>query len=335
LKTPRTRALVLAAGHGQRLRPLTSFIPKPLLPVCGEAILARTIAQLAEAGCEAVAVNLHHRGAMIREALGEAYAGVSLTYSIEQELLGTLGALTPLRSFLGRAEVILVINGDSLCRWPLRGLIRRHRRSGAAATLLVSKRADPEAFGGGVGVSRRQITALRSNANVADGSDRRVFMGAHALSPELLDRLPQGPADFIADLYEPLLGEGVRIAALESSRRWHDLGTPERYRRGVLEWSGARGWQAPDAVVAEGARLKGSVVESDVRIGEGCLVAESVVLPGSHIGHGSRVVSSILGPDIDLPPHTTVERRLVTAARSDARVPADASLVGGLVYEPI
>ena len=336
MKKPRLRALVLAAGHGSRLRPLTAFIPKPLLPVRGAAVLAHTLDQLVAMGCEAVAVNLYHRGEMIRESLGDSYGGVPLTFSIEEKLLGTLGALGPLRSFLGRAEQILIVNGDSLCRWPLRGLVRRHMRSRALATLLVSKRQDPSSFGGGVGVANhKSIVSLRGGSDNSEGVTPRVFMGAHVISPTLLDRIPNGPADFVTDLYEPMLSENEEIGALETSRKWHDLGTPERYRRAVLDWGRGRGWTDPDAEVAGGARVGTSVVEQDVFIHGQSSVRGSVVLPGARIGIGCQVVESILGPGVDLPPHTTIERRMVTQVRADASASKNASVVGGLVYEPI
>ena len=97
----RLRALVLAAGRGKRLRPLTDSTPKPLLPVAGVPILGHTLAQLAAVGCEGVAINLHHLGEAIRRRFGGDFAGMPLTYSEEPQLLGTLGALHPLRDFLG------------------------------------------------------------------------------------------------------------------------------------------------------------------------------------------------------------------------------------------
>jgi NDP-sugar pyrophosphorylase family protein len=299
-------------------------------------VLAHTIEQLASLGCEAVAVNLFHRGEMIRESLGDSLHGVPLTFSIERELLGTLGALGPLRSFLGRAEQILIVNGDSLCRWPLRSLVRRHVRSGAVASLLVSKRTDPIPFGGGVGVAdHRRIVSFRNRGRDGEEVVRRVFMGAHILSPRLLDRVPEGPADFVTDLYESLLAEGERIEAVETSRKWHDLGTPERYRRAVLDWGRRRMWIDPDAEVAAGAGIRGSVVEQDAVVEADAQIASSVMLPGSRAPKGCRVVESILGPGVELPPQTTVERRLVTPARADSQASRDASVVGGLVYEPI
>jgi NDP-sugar pyrophosphorylase family protein len=142
-------------------------------------------------------------------------------------------------------------------------------------------------------------------------------------------------ANFVEDLYEPLLAEGGSVAAQETSRKWHDLGTPERYRRAVLDWGRRRGWVASGATVASSATLRGSVVEAPAAIHENSKISASVVLPGARIGPGCRVFESIIGPEVDVPPNTTVQRRLVTAVRADAPGSRDASIVGGLVYEPI
>ncbi|MDP9119810.1 MAG: nucleotidyltransferase family protein, partial [Acidobacteriota bacterium] len=152
MKVRRLRALVLSAGLGIRLRPLTELVPKPLLPVAGAPILAHTLERLAAVGCEAVAINLHHLGEQIRGHFGTAFAGMPLTFSEEPELLGTLGALFPLREFLAAADLVLLVNGDSLCRWPLARLVRQHLKTGDAATLLLASRPDPRLFGGGVGI---------------------------------------------------------------------------------------------------------------------------------------------------------------------------------------
>jgi NDP-sugar pyrophosphorylase family protein len=140
--------------------------------VAGLPAAAHTLARLAAAGCEAAALNLHHLGDAIRARFGDAYAGLPLAYSEEPELLGTLGALYPLRDFLAPADLIVVVNGDSLCRWPLKALLRRHRKSGALATLMLARRADPARFGGGVGIDRRGF--IRSLRPAGGGGGERA-----------------------------------------------------------------------------------------------------------------------------------------------------------------
>jgi mannose-1-phosphate guanylyltransferase len=318
---PRRRALVLAAGFGRRLRPLTDGIPKPLLPVAGRPLVAWTLDALVAAGCEAIAVNLHHLGEAIPAALGDRHRRIPLHYSREPEILGTLGAVGPLRDFLGEAGEILIVNGDSLCRWPLRALLERHRKTGAAATLLVAERADPRGFGGGLALAEDgRVLAFRSGAIAAAvARRRRVFAGAQVWRRELLDRVGEGFADTIGDLYEPLLADGTEIQSRATRRPWHDLGTPARYLAGALEWglaglpaNGVR--LAPGAAVERGARVRGSVLEAGAHVAAGAGVESSLLLPGARVGAGAAVREAILGPGVELAAGARIERAMLTCA---------------------
>jgi len=347
----RVRALVLAAGLGTRLRPLTAGIPKPLLPVRGEPILFHTLRRLAAAGCEAAAINLHHGAEQVPRLLGKELAGLPLTYSEEPLLLGTLGAFAPLRDFFAAADLALLVNGDSLCRWPLVPLVRHHRERGALATLLLAARADPAQFGGGVTVGRGgALLALRPTGGAVAAAPgalgaapagtaepaataaprRRVFAGAHVLSRRLLQRIAAGgslrvPADIVLDLYEPLLtAQPGCLATLTTARHWHDLGTPRRYLTAVLDWAQAGGhgrWISPAAEVSPLAAVRRASVEAGSRIADGAVVEGSVLLPGARVGAGCEVRDSILGPGAELPAGSHVAGQLVVAggARSDVR----------------
>jgi mannose-1-phosphate guanylyltransferase len=295
-------ALLLAAGRGERLRPLTATLPKPLLPVAGRPLAAWSLERLRAAGVEAAAINLHHLGAQIRAAFGADFGGLPLVYSEEPELLGTGGALVPLAGFLSAARAVLLVNGDTLCRWPLDRLLAAHRRAGAAATLLVHRTAEPRGFGGGVAVERGEIVAFRPGALAWRAARvKRVFAGAAVLEPRLLARLPPGPSDIVAALYEPMLDSGERIAACETARPWFDLGTPERYLEGALAWAlerqprrGAR--CLGESAIGAGARLARVVVEGDARVGAGARLTETLLLQGAEVGAGARLERVLLGP---------------------------------------
>ncbi len=331
--------MVLAAGYGTRLLPLTQSTPKPALPVGGAAVAARTLARLAAAGCEAAAINLHHRGERLRAVLGERLAGMPLVYSEEQEILGTLGALWPLREFWAPARALLVINGDSLCRWPLARLLRAHRRSGAAATLLFSRRADPAAFGGGVEIGAEgTVVDFGSAATAAGGGRRRVFAGAHLVETARLAGLEPRRADFVDDLYRPLVARGVRLTAVETWRRWHDLGTPERYRRAVLDWlfrgrPWRRRWVGEGARVGPGAVLRRSVVEAGASVGADVRLRDTLVLPGASVGRAARLRRCVVGFDARVPEGAEIEGQLVTP--DGTAVTAGGSRVGELVFTPL
>lgn len=341
---PRIRALVLAAGRGSRLQPLTHFVPKPLLPVAGRPVLARTLESLARAGCEAVAINLWHLGAQIREAFGTSFDGMPITYSQEEKRLGTLGALYPLRDFLRPADLLLLVNGDTVCDWPFRRLLRRHRAAGSTATLLLARRPDPQPFGGGVAIDKKgQILSFTPGApRGAQVADRQVFAGAHVLDRRLLDRIGEGPADIVPGLYEPLLAEGHRLQTLSTRRRWHDLGTPERYLEAAIEWGRGRwprclwrrNWVAPRASVATAAHLREVVVEPGARVAPGVRLERVLLLPGSRIRAGCALRDVVVGFGVNLPARARIERRLVTPRRKDQPVDRADSVVAELVYTP-
>jgi mannose-1-phosphate guanylyltransferase len=344
MQARRIRALVLAAGLGTRLRPLTDHTPKPLLPVRGVPLLGHTLAQLAAIGCEAAAVNLHHLGEQMRQRFGDSHAGMPLTWSEEPELLGTLGALHPLRKFLAAADLVLLINGDSLCRWPLRKLIRRHLAAGARSTLLLTSRADPSLFGGGVGIDRAGgILSFRpGDPERGEVVRRYVFAGAHVFSPHLLSRIGTGKADIVRDLYIPMLAQGERLGALVDARCWHDLGTPQRFLEGVLDWARAgwparlwrRSWISQEAVLGSRVKVRRSAIEPGARVSEGARVERSVLLPGARIGEGCVVRETILGFGAAVPPGTWVERRIVVPQLAGFTPGLDDSVVGGAVYTP-
>jgi mannose-1-phosphate guanylyltransferase len=309
------RGVILAAGLGLRLRPLTQTLPKPLLPVAGRPILARTLDALVRAGCDAVAINLHHLGGLIRRAIGPFHRGVPIEYFDEPEILGTLGALPPMRSFLGGADLVVLANGDSLCRWPVEALIARHRATGARATLLLATRSDPAELGGGVGIDRTgRIVQMRDASAAGVVARRRVFAGMHAFAPDLLDAVAPGPGDIVESLYLPLLARGQRIESFATRALWHDLGNRRRYLDGALAWVAGRPggrWIAPTAEIAPTASTDRSIVEAGCRIEDGARIEGSVLLPGAVVGAGSVVYATVLGPGVEVPAGGSAEEELL------------------------
>jgi mannose-1-phosphate guanylyltransferase len=181
--------------------------------------------------------------------------------------------------------------------------------------LLLASRPAVAEFGGGVGVDRAgRVISFRTETPVANAAVRRaVFAGAHALAPELLSRLPEGRADIVRDFYEPMLAAGEPIQTLFTARRWHDLGTPERYRIAVLDWAGGR-WVSPAAKVETGARIARSVVEAGAVVASGAAVTDSVILPAARIGRASVVERCVVGFAATVAPSARLRDRLVIAA---------------------
>ena len=342
----RVRALVLCAGRGERLRPLTNLLAKPLLPAAGRPVAMRTIEILHRAGCE-TAVNLHHLSGPVRSGL-EADAGargIELSFAEEPNLLGTLGAVVNLRGFLAEADDVVLVNGDSLCRWPIQDVLARHRRSGADVTVQLGREAPDERLGGGVEVDRRGlVVGLRDLRVGAVRGRMRTFSGLHILSRRVLEQIPSSPPsnDIIEGLYQPLMRAGARIVGASSRRPWHDLGTPRRYLKGVLDWGRTAGGRkrrrrfvAAGVSVDRSAAIERSVVEAGCRIGAGALVERSLVMPGAQVGADVGLRDTIVAPGVQVPPGSCIDGRLVTPVDWGRAPDTRAEERDGLVFTPL
>ena len=225
------KAMVLAAGLGTRLRPLTDTLPKPLLPVAGRPLLEWNLLLLKRHGITEVIINLHHLGEQIVRALGDgARLGLRLAYSHEPTLQGTGGGIKQASPFL-KDGPLLVLNGDTLSDCDLTALIAAHRVSGALATLAV--RDDPEAATWGPVTLDAQGRILQINGRPPLAEPRAalpacMFAGIHVMEQAVLDAMPSGPGSII-DVYDRLLRQGRPLHGYRMSGYWSDIGDPKRY----------------------------------------------------------------------------------------------------------
>ena len=225
--------MVLAAGLGTRLRPLTDSLPKPLLPLGPYPLLVWNLLLLRKHGISEVMMNLHHLGEQIQEAIGDGSQwGLKVSYSVEPVLLGTGGGLKQVEPFFD-GESFLVINGDTIFDLDLSALIVHYRQAGAIATMVL--RDDPEVEQWGVIETDSDDCVLTINGkgrNASEGiafTTRRMFAGIHVIDPFLLRHIPQGVPSSIIDAYVLWLERGATVSSYALTGYWSDVGTPERY----------------------------------------------------------------------------------------------------------
>ena len=224
------KAMILAAGLGTRLRPLTDTTPKPLLPVAGTPMIVWNLLLLKRHGIRDVIINLHHLGTMISQALGDGRTlGMRIVYSHEPVILGTGGGIKQAEPYF-HGEPILVLNGDTLFELDLDALMAFHREREAAATLVLRK--DPEAARWGLVevTDRAEVVRITGRGRTQTApAFARMFAGIHILHPRLLRYLPAGKECSIIDAYVQGIQEGERILGYDFDGFWSDVGTPERY----------------------------------------------------------------------------------------------------------
>ena len=316
------KAMVLAAGLGTRMRPLTGRLAKPALPVLNRPLIHWSLARLAAAGVTDVVVNLHHRPESVRRSVGDGSAlGLRVSYSYERRILGTGGGPRRVRDFFGDGPC-LIVNGDVVFDFDLLALVRRHREAGARATLALLRNPDPRSYTPVVVGPGGRIRSIGRRPSRAAGP-AMLFTGVHVLDPRLLERLPAGASDSVRDLYVPMLEAGERVLGARVRGAWYDLGRPWLYLQSQVEMLASpvhgagprRSLIHSGARVAEGARISDSVVGDRAVVGEGAVVARSVLWGGARVGPGARVTDSVLDGSARVGRGVALLRRIVMGRR--------------------
>jgi mannose-1-phosphate guanylyltransferase/phosphomannomutase len=327
--------MILAAGLGSRLRPLTTHLPKPLVPILNRPLLWYLIRQVRQAGIQEIAINLHYRGEQIRRWLGRGEAlGVEVTYSEEAELLGSAGGVLRMRQFFGH-EPALIVHGDILFDVDLSTVIQYHVSRAALATIVLHPAHQRYNYG------KIKVNAHGQIAQFVDQQlpwvsgplTETLFTGIQILDPAVLDTLSLASVGALTtDVYPTLLRHPSRIVGYLMHGYWSDIGTPRRYWETNMDAMAGRAGSAVTLTpemddlrctgplsASTGARVRpemdsvsGLAVQAntglgpEVILGEGCELADDVYLarsvlwPRVRVGRGVTIVGSIILNDVGI-----------------------------------
>ena len=292
------KAMVLAAGLGTRLKPITFEVPKPMVPVLDRPVMAHIVQLLERQGFDELIANLHHYPDSIR-----GYFGDRLAYRFEEELLGTAGGVRGVADFFGDEEVV-VVSGDALTDIDLNALVGRHRAAGGIATLTVKRVSDTREYGV-VLHDEGRITGFQEKPGPEEALSNLGNCGIYCFSPEIFDYFPEeDPVDWAEDVFPALLDNDVPFFIHETREYWNDVGSLGELRQGT--WDLLLG--ELDLEVSEGPAPAGvEVVDGPVWVGEGCELGENVRLLGRVvIGDGCRIGDDVSLRDTILFPRTEV-----------------------------
>ena len=324
-------ALILAGGKGTRLRPLTLERPKPVVPLANRPFLAYQLEALRRAGIRKAVLSLSYRPDDVQAAIRSARpAGLSLSYTVEDEPLGTGGAVRFAGE--GRQGTLVVLNGDVLSTIDLRAVLAFHRAKRAQATIVLTPVEDPTSYGlvqlgrGG------RVQGFLEKPSWEEVSTNTINAGIYVLEPELLGLFPPGHCSIERDFFPRLVREKVPFFGYVHRGYWLDIGTTEKYlqaHRDLLEQPGRahrgyrrRGvglWVAPDVrtgdrllalgralvgphtVLGDGVQLhKSVVIGSGCRIGTRAVLDNCVLWDGVEVGEGAHLTGCILGNGVQV-----------------------------------
>ena len=309
------RALVLTAGLGTRLRPLTCVRAKAAVPVNGEPLAARIIRWLVSRGISDLVLNLHHLPESLAALIGDGSdLGARVRYSWEQPILGSAGGPRHALSLL--TDPFLIVNGDTLTDVDLGALAAAHAASGAEVTMAVIPNPRPEHYGG-VAVADGWVSGFTRRGPRAAASFH--FIGVQMASRRVFAGLPDGvPSESVGSLYPALIARNPRaIHAFVSDASFRDIGTPGDCWRTSVELAAAEGDRliAPGARVSESAHVARTAVWDDVTIGAGASLVDCIVAAGVRIPAGARYSRCAIVPAAACGPAAAdrVERGLLVA----------------------
>jgi len=316
------RAMVLAAGLGTRLRPLTNEITKPMVPVLDRPVMAHIVDLLDTHGFDQVIANLHYFPDSI-----EAYFGERLSYRFEPELLGTAGGVRACADFFG-ADTFVVISGDALTDIDLGAFVARHREAKGIATLAVKKVTDTREYGVVLHDREGRITGFQEKPSPDEALSDLGNCGIYMFEPGIFDYFPERPfVDWANDVFPTLLENDIPFHIHEVREYWNDVGSLAELRQGTfdalagelrlqvegnevapgvivagetiipdsVELEGPM-WIGRDVQIGDGARLTGPVVLGDgARVGERAQLRSSIVFPGTVVAADSILIGAIAG----------------------------------------
>lgn len=321
--------MILAAGLGTRLRPITWTLPKPLVPVCNRPLIGWCIEEMLRAGVTDLVVNLHYLPEPIERFVADTYGGrATIHFSYEPEILGTGGGIRKVRSILEPAGEFFVVNGDTL-QFPQYGDLLRARRDRDALAAIALRYPPPDDRFTPVYFENGQVTGFGTGRGEA-----LMFSGAQAVSAKVFEYLPDKEfSGMVDEVYMPALGREVIAGAVDRGPTWFDIGTPLRYMQASTHLRGE------SSVIAETADVSGqverSVIGGESVVEPGAEVRDSVIWDRCRIGASVVLDGCIVTSGVEIARPLRARNAVICPA--DAAIPRDAGyhVEGDLVIAPI
>ncbi|MFA5097955.1 MAG: NDP-sugar synthase [Candidatus Margulisiibacteriota bacterium] len=339
------KAFIMAAGVGTRLEPLTLALPKPMVPLCNLPAMLYNIELLKKHGIKDITANLHYFPEQIQGYFknGKEF-GVELSYSYEEELLGTAGGVHKMaRSTKKPFSTFVVLSSDVLMDIDLKKLIDFHKKKKALATIALVKVEDPSEFGVVILEKDSRIKAFQEKPKKEEALSLLANTGVYVFEKEVLDLIPEGSFyDFGRQLFPALVKENKPFYGFDSSSYWLDIGTIPNYIKANFDLAGgkvkARGMTHSRKIVlgrnsriSESTLLSGTIIIGDnCTIRDNCRLNDCIIWPDTVIGQGCSVDGSIIGSWCYLSENTVVGPGSIIANRCKTR-PASRLKPGSLI----
>ena len=322
-------AVVLVGGFGTRLRPLTEHTPKQMLPICGVPMIEWVVTHLAEHGIQEVGLALGYRpDAFLNAYPSGQIAGVPYRIAVEDEALGTAGAIRFAAQEMQLEETFLVLNGDVLTELDVSGLVEFHDQHKAEATIALQTVSDPSRFGVVTTTENGQVEEFIEKPLADKSPSNNINAGTYVVNPSVIGRIPSGRSVSIERETFPEMAAARTLYAMESTTYWLDTGTPEQFLEAnldVLQGRRKSKFAMPTAAVHPTAQVEESVIGTGSHLDAEVVVKGSVLFNNCHVGRGVTIVDSVLSDEVDVGEGARLEGCVIGLGQ---RIEAGATLIG-------
>jgi NDP-sugar pyrophosphorylase family protein len=320
-------ALIMAAGYGTRLEPLTYAVPKPMIPIVNIPTMQHNVELLRRQGFKNIIANIHYHPEQIRNYFCDGSEfGVNLAYSYEDNLLGTAGGVRKMAVEIAEVkDTFIVLSSDALTDINLKRLINFHKKKNSLFTMALAKVSEVSEFGVVIHDNEGKITGFQEKPKQEDAKSNLVNAGIYVIEPEILKMLPEGFYDFGKQLFPRLAQEGAAFYGYPMVEYWSDVGGIGKYidacydaMKGALQVRipGRRvarsTWIGDREEIDNSVRFEGAVI-----IGDGCKIGRNVYIKDSVIGdrceiqEGAIITGSILWSDTVVEVEADITRSVI------------------------
>jgi len=302
------KAIIMAGGEGQRLRPVSHGCPKPMVRLMGRPIMEHIVLLLKKHGFTDICVTLHKQPEVIQQYFGNGSAfGVNICYRTEEKPMGTAGGVKNCADFAGQDDV-LVISGDAICDFDLKKLMDEHNASQAVATIALTENPDPLSYGLVVRDKRGNVVSFVEKPDWSRVVTDLVNTGIYVLTPLAMSLIPEcEKVDFAQDLFPKMLDQDIPIYGAEAEGYWCDVGSPAAYLQCSMDaLNGRLNLETQGQCIAPGIHCApriphGTSLHPPCHISAGAILGEgaeigphAVINSGSIIGSGAKIQESVI-----------------------------------------
>ncbi|CAG8489109.1 3400_t:CDS:2 [Paraglomus brasilianum] len=309
------KALILVGGFGTRLRPLTLTLPKPLVEFCNRPMILHQIEGLVKAGVTDIVLAVNYRPEIMVSILKkyEEQYKVTITFSVENEPLGTAGPLALAREILGKDQSpFFVLNSDIICEYPFEQLRDFHNDHGAEGTIVVTKVDEPSKYG--VIVNHPNTTRIqRFVEKPTDFVSNKINAGIYIFNPNILDRIELKPTSIEKEVF-PFMAKDNQLHAFELDGFWMDVGQPKDFLTGTCLYLSNVAHRRPQLLANPNLHyVHGNVlIDPSAKIGEDCRIGPNVTIgPNVVIGDGVRLQRCVVLEGARIKDHSWVKNCII------------------------